>query len=603
MCGIAGVVSSQPVSDRLFRGIKNLEYRGYDSCGVAYLNSSGIVVRKNIGYVDSVNVTERLCEIEGHVGIAHTRWATHGRVTKANSHPHMSCNGDFAVVHNGIISNYRGLRDELRMQGHEFASDTDSEVLAHLVEEYYRVTEDVEKAFTEALGRVEGSYAFALISTHEPGKIFCARCKSPLVMGIGNKSNYLGSDFITFLSYTRKVIFLDDGEYAVICGDDYYTKKIESGELVDKPITEISWDPETSKKNGYPHYMLKEIHEQPNAMVSAMGLDNQGVVELARMILDADQCFLVGVGTTYYVSLIGQYLFSIHADHFIPAVSSDEFTNLAKPTNNSLAIFVSQSGETYDTLNALRFIKEAGGSSAAIVNVMGSSLARMADHTIMQGSGPEICVVSTKAATSQMIILLQAALELAHLTGKLSRGEKGEIERAMSEIPGRINSVINDNSEFIRGLANKYSHIKNWLWLGRGLYYPLALESALKMKEVTYLHAEGMSGGFLKHGTLSLIDEDMYTVVLVPPKEEEDLYQLTMSSVEEIKARGGFVIGIGFDHDEDLFDEIILLPKVSRFLAPFLPLVPAQLFAYFVALSLDREIDKPKSLAKSVTVP
>jgi len=334
-----------------------------------------------------------------------------------------------------------------------------------------------------------------------------------------------------------------------------------------------------------------------------MGLDNQGVVELARMILDADQCFLVGVGTTYYVSLIGQYLFSIHADHFIPAVSSDEFTNLAKPTNNSLAIFVSQSGETYDTLNALRFIKEAGGSSAAIVNVMGSSLARMADHTIMQGSGPEICVVSTKAATSQMIILLQAALELAHLTGKLSRGEKGEIERAMSEIPGRINSVINDNSEFIRGLANKYSHIKNWLWLGRGLYYPLALESALKMKEVTYLHAEGMPGGFLKHGTLSLIDEDMYTVVLVPPKEEEDLYQLTMSSVEEIKARGGFVIGIGFDHDEDLFDEIILLPKVSRFLAPFLPLVPAQLFAYFVALSLDREIDKPKSLAKSVTVP
>lgn len=602
MCGISGVASFHPISDRLFKSIRNLEYRGYDSCGVAFLNPLGINIRKNIGSADNVNTAERLCEIEGHLGIAHTRWATHGKVTRANSHPHTSCKNDFAVVHNGIISNYRGLRDDLSQEGHEFTSETDSEILAHLVEKYYRITGDVEKAFIESLSRLEGSYAFALISTYEPGKIFCARYRSPLMIGIGDESNYLGSDVNAFLDYTKKAIFLDDGEYGVIFRDRYYIKKVKSGELVKKPITEILWDAETSKKNGYSHYMLKEIHEQPNAMLNAMDLDNDEIVKLSRMILNADRCFLVGAGTTYYVSLIGQYLFSIYADRFIPAVSSDEFTNLAKPTNNSLAIFISQSGETYDTMNALRFMKEAGGRSAAIVNVMGSSLARMADHTIMQGSGPEICVVSTKAATSQMIILLQIALELAYLTNRLSPGEKEEIESAMNELPGSVRSIIDENSELIRGLAHKYSHIKNWLWLGRGIYYPLALESALKMKEVTYLHAEGMPGGFLKHGTLSLIDDDMYTVVFVPPQEEEELYQLTMSSVEEIKARSGFTIGVGFDNDEGIFDEKIILPKVHRLLAPFLPLVPAQLFAYFVALSLNREIDKPRSLAKSVTV-
>jgi len=602
MCGISGVVSFNPISDRLLRGIRNLEYRGYDSCGVAFLNSSRITVRKNTGFVDHVNMVEGLCEIEGHVGIAHTRWATHGRVTKANSHPHTSCPDDFAVVHNGIISNYRVLRDELSGEGHEFTSETDSEVLAHLMEKYYRVTEDVEKALVKCLNRLEGSYAFALISAYEQGSIFYARHKSPLMLGIGDGSNYIGSDFNAFLDYTKKVIYLDDGEYGVITKDYYRIRKIDGGELVERPVTEIPWDPETSRKNGYPHYMLKEIHEQPDAVVRAMDLDNEEIVKLSRMILEADQCFLVGIGTTYYVSLIGQYLFSIHADRFIPAFSSDEFTNLARPTDDSLAIFISQSGETYDTMNALRFMKEAGGSSAAIVNVMGSSLARMADHVIMQGSGPEICVVSTKAATSQMIILLRTALELASLTGTFSKGEKEEIEGAMEELPRWVRSLIDENSGLIQELAKKYSHIKNWLWLGRGIYYPLALESALKMKEVTYLHAEGMPGGFLKHGTLSLIDEDIYTVVFVPPKEDIELYTLTMSSVEEIKARGGFVIGIGSDHDKDLFDEIILLPRVSRFLEPFMALVPAQLFAYFVALSLDREIDKPRSLAKSVTV-
>ncbi|MDY7031605.1 MAG: glutamine--fructose-6-phosphate transaminase (isomerizing) [Thermodesulfobacteriota bacterium] len=602
MCGISGVVSSHPIADQLFKGIKNLEYRGYDSCGIAFMNPSKIQIRKDKGYVDKVNEIKKICEVSGHVGIAHTRWATHGKVTKTNAHPHMCCRGDFAVVHNGIISNYRNLRDELIKDGHQFSSETDSEVMAHLVEKYYSTTKDVEKAFIESLNRLEGSYAFALISIYEPERIFCARHKSPLMVGVGEGSNYLGSDFNAFLDYTKKVVFLDDGEYGIISKNHYNIKEIKNERIVEKPITEILWDPETSKKNGYPHYMLKEIHEQPNAILSAMGLDSKNIIELSRMILEADQCFLVGVGTTYYVSIIGQYFFSIHADHFIPALSSDEFTNLAKPTRNSLAIFISQSGETYDTLSALRLMKEAEAKTCAIVNVMGSSLSRMVDHAIMQGSGPEICVVSTKAATAQMIILFQGALELASKKGILSFEERNEIQKEIVKLPQVVHSIIERSSEQIHGLARKYSHMKNWLWLGRGIYYPLALESALKMKEVTYLHAEGMPGGFLKHGTLSLIDDDMYTVVLVPPQEEKELYQLTMSSVEEIKARGGIVIGIGFDDSENIFDEKIILPKVHRLLAPFLPLMPAQLFAYFVALSLDREIDKPRSLAKSVTV-
>ncbi|MBI3585276.1 MAG: glutamine--fructose-6-phosphate transaminase (isomerizing) [Nitrospinae bacterium] len=613
MCGISGIAGFKNIGIPLLDSIRHLEYRGYDSCGIAILGSHGIEVRKNIGSVDEVNERERLSEPDGKLGIAHTRWATHGGVTKENTHPHLSCKGDFALVHNGIISNYQELKKELTREGHKFHSETDTEVIVHLVEKYFKSSKDsvrqahdaVEKAFIKAIKRLEGTYAVAMVTIYEKDKIFCAKKESPLVIGIGGDTNYIGSDFNAFIDYTKNAVVLDDDEYAVVSKDRYFIKNTANGETVRKKITEIHWDSDMAKKGGYPHYMLKEIYEQPQCVINALQVDKLLIKKISDMIIESKKTYLIGVGTTYYVSLIGEYQFSSVAGIFTPAISSDEFKNLAHIDKNTLVIALSQSGETYDTLNALKYAKNKGAKTAAIVNVMGSSIARLADYTILQGSGPEICVISTKAALSQMIILLMAAIEIAVRNKKLTVKNKTEIERHISHLPEIIQRVLNEKSGFIHTIAQKYSHINNWLYLGRGKYYPIALESSLKMKEVAYVHAEGMPAGFLKHGTIALIDENLYSIMFMPPKSDEDLYRLSSGSAEEIKARKGFIIGFHFGdkrESEKLFNEEIVLPKVPDIIAPFLELVVAQLFAYFTAVALKRNIDKPRSLAKSVTV-
>ena len=613
MCGISGVAGFKNIGIPLLDSIRHLEYRGYDSCGIAILGSHGIEVRKNIGSVDEVNERERLSEPDGKLGIAHTRWATHGGVTKENTHPHLSCKGDFALVHNGIISNYQELKKELIKEGHKFHSETDTEVIVHLVEKYFKLSKDsvrqahdaVEKAFIKAIKRLEGTYAVAMITIYEKDKIFCAKKESPLVIGIGGDTNYIGSDFNAFIDYTKNAVVLDDDEYAIVSKDRYFIKNTANGETVRKKITEIHWDSNMAKKGGYPHYMLKEIYEQPQCIINALQVDKLLIKKISDMIIESKKTYLIGVGTTYYVSLMGEYQFSSVAGIFTPAISSDEFKNLAHIDKDTLVIALSQSGETYDTLNALKYAKNKGAKTAAIVNVMGSSIARLADHTILQGSGPEICVISTKAALSQMIILLMVAIEIAVRNKKLTVKNKTEIERHISHLPEIIQRVLNEKSGFIHTIAQKYSHINNWLYLGRGKYYPIALESSLKMKEVAYVHAEGMPAGFLKHGTIALIDENLYSIMFMPPKSDEDLYRLSSGSAEEIKARKGFIIGFHFGdkrESEKLFNEEIVLPKVPDIIAPFLELVVAQLFAYFTAVALKRNIDKPRSLAKSVTV-
>ena len=613
MCGISGVAGFKNIGIPLLDSIRHLEYRGYDSCGIAILGSHGIEVRKNIGSVDEVNERERLSEPDGKLGIAHTRWATHGGVTKENTHPHLSCKGDFALVHNGIISNYQELKKELTREGHKFHSETDTEVIVHLVEKYFKLSKDsvrhahdaVEKAFIKAIKRLEGTYAVAMVTIHEKDKIFCAKKESPLVIGIGGDTNYIGSDFNAFIDYTKNAVVLDDDEYAIVSKDRYFIKNTANGETVRKKITEIHWDSDMAKKGGYPHYMLKEIYEQPQCIINALQVDKLLIKKISDMIIESKKTYLIGVGTTYYVSLMGEYQFSSVAGIFTPAISSDEFKNLAHIDKDTLVIALSQSGETYDTLNALKYAKNKGAKTAAIVNVMGSSIARLADHTILQGSGPEICVISTKAALSQMIILLMVAIEIAVRNKKLTVKNKTEIERHISHLPEIIQRVLNEKSGFIHTIAQKYSHINNWLYLGRGKYYPIALESSLKMKEVAYVHAEGMPAGFLKHGTIALIDENLYSIMFMPPKSDEDLYRLSSGSAEEIKARKGFIIGFHFGdkrESEKLFNEEIVLPKVPDIIAPFLELVVAQLFAYFTAVALKRNIDKPRSLAKSVTV-
>lgn len=606
MCGISGIAGLQNISNPLVVGIKNLEYRGYDSCGVAILNGKGrIIVKKNIGSVDEVNKKEDLAKPKGNIGIAHTRWATHGSVTKANTHPHLCCQRKFACVHNGIISNYRTLKKQLSEKGHKFLSETDTEIIVHLLEDFYKLTNNVEKAFLNMLGKLEGTYAIAMITTFDPDKIYCSKKESPLVIGIGNDENYIGSDFNAFIDFTRNSVVLDDFEYAIVSKDSYVVKNTNRLNVVEKEITRIQWDAEMSKKGGYPHYMLKEIYEQPQAVINALNVDPKSIVDTADKILKSDKSYLIGVGTTYYVALLGEYVFSSIAKKFVPSLSSDEFKNLAEVSKKSHILAMSQSGETYDTITALKYAKEKGASTTAVVNVIGSSMSRLVDQTILQGSGPEICVISTKAAISQMIILNRIALAMGIKKNIVSSANKKYFEKGLRNLPKYISRVLNEQSGFIHTIAKRYHRIKNWIYLGRGIYYPVALESALKMKEVSYVHAEGMPGGFLKHGNIALIDSDLYTIAFVPPKEDKELYELTLSGIEEVRARNGFVLGFHFERKDSkcgLYSEDILLPKVEKHVAPFLQLVLAQLLSYFTATALKRNVDRPRSLAKSVTV-
>ncbi len=605
MCGISGVVGLNNISETLLEGIRSLEYRGYDSCGVAMMNGKSLLIKKNIGGVEECFRKENILSHSSKIGIAHTRWATHGKVTRDNTHPFPSCDGRFAVVHNGIISNYRPLREKLKADGHTFTSDTDTEVIPHLLEKFYKETKDPEQALVKVLHLLEGTFALAFITSYAPGQIFCAKRESPLMLGIGDEAKYIGSDFNAFIDQTKNAIIIDDGEYAIVSRDSYIVKNAVTGQEINKEITIIAWDSETSKKGGYPHYMLKEIYEQPQTVTTALEQDPAPMEEVAEMILKSDKTHLVGVGTTFYVANYGNYIFSSLAGEYLPTISSDEFIQLANVDKNSMVMAMSQSGETYDTLSALKHAKKQGAKTAAVVNVMGSSIARMVDKVILQGSGPEICVISTKAALSQMLILTLIALKLAVKKKAMTKKVYQKHMAALKELPSIIQSILNERSGFIHRIANRYSKTRHWLYLGRGIYYPIALESALKMKEVAYVHAEGMPGGFLKHGTLAMIDQDIYSIVFIPPKEDKQLYESTLHSVEEIRARAGFVLGIHFDErgkNKDLFSEELILPTVPPIIAPLIQMVIGQLFSYFTATSLKRNVDKPRSLAKSVTV-
>lgn len=605
MCGISGAVGLKNISELLFEGIRNLEYRGYDSCGVALINKSRLLIKKDIGGVEEFYRKHDVLQYKSKIGIAHTRWATHGKVTKENTHPFTSRDGNFALVHNGIVSNYRPLKAQLQKEGFKFSSETDTEVLAHLLEKFYKRSRNVEKAFLKMLNLIEGTYAIALISTYHPEQIFCAKKESPLMLGIGDEIKFVGSDFNAFIDHTKNAVILDDGEYAILSRDTYVVKDLLSKEEVTKPITKIEWDSETSKKGGYPHYMLKEIYEQPQTITNALDLEESGLDEIVDLFAKSKNSYLLGVGTTFYVAKYAKYVFSKLAQEFFPSISSDEFMALAIVNKESLFFCASQSGETFDTLSALKHAKSKGARTAAVVNVMGSSIARLVDKVVLQGSGPEICVISTKAALSQMVILTVLAMKLALKKKVITRKIYNQHMLSLRELPEIIQGILNERSGFIHRLAHKYSGTRNWLYLGRGVYYPIALESALKMKEVAYVHAEGMPGGFLKHGTLAMIDDDVSSIVFVPPPEDKVLYEATMHSIEEIRARSGFVLGIHFSGEgknSDLYSEELILPKVPPLTAPLIQLVIGQLFAYFTATSLKRNIDKPRSLAKSVTV-
>ena len=604
MCGISGIVHSENFGRNLLNSIRNLEYRGYDSCGVAVIQNGKIDLRKNIGGIDDVNLKERLDQMQGKIGIAHTRWATHGGVTQENAHPHLSANRKFAVVHNGIISNYQQLRERLLSEGVCFDSLTDTEVFVNLLEKSYTECNDLEQAFLAALQQIEGSFSIVMLSSHDPEHLYCVKKESPLLLGLGEGCNYVGSDINAFLEYTKKAIVLDEGEYVILGPNEYQVRSLKTGKKLKKNVLHIDWDLETSKKGGFSHYMLKEIFDEPQTVRQGMQIPKEQIVAMAEMFADSSRSYMMGVGTTYYVASISQYYFSALADCYYSALSSDEFS-VVDIKQGDMVLAISQSGETYDTKTALVYAKERGAKTAAIVNVMGSAISMMADQVIMQGSGPEICVVSTKAALAQTFIMVRVALELGLIRRKIKQKEYKKFQNEMQEFSELIEIVLNEQSGFVRNIARDTSHVEHWLFLGCGVYYPVAMESALKMKEVTYQHAEGMPAGFLKHGTLSMVEPALHTLFFVPPPEQKELHKRTLIAMEQVKSRGGTVIAIIFQGDElaqKLASQSINLPAVNTLIAPLLQMIIAQMFAYYAALDLGRNIDKPRNLAKSVTV-
>ncbi len=604
MCGISGIVHSENVGRNLFNSIRNLEYRGYDSCGMAMLSKGEFDIRKNIGGIDEVNAIEKLDKMNGMIGVAHTRWATHGGVTQANAHPHLSYKREFVIVHNGIFSNYQELRKQLMDQDVVFESLTDTEVFVNLLEASYSESNDLEKAFLAALKKIEGSYSIVMLSEHDPEHLYCVKKGSPLLLGLGEGCNYVGSDLNAFLEYTRQAIVLDDGEYVVLGRDDYQIRNVQTGEVIEKSVLHIDWDVETTKKGGYSHYMLKEIFDEPQAILQALKIPSEQISVLARMFTEASRAYFMGVGTTFYVANISQYYFSTLAGQYYASVSSDEFSVVTVEPGD-LVLALSQSGETFDTKISLEYAKKSGAQTAAIVNVMGSAISMMVDNVIMQGSGPEICVVSTKAALAQTFIMLRVALELGRMRGCLTQDVYQKHQEDLKLFPEMVQQILNEQSGFVRNIARDTSHVEHWLFLGCDIYYPVAMESALKMKEVTYQHAEGMPAGFLKHGTLSMVEESLHSLFFVPPIGQKVLHDRTLIAMEQVKARGGTVIGIIFQGDERALaacDQVVELPEMNLLCAPLAQMIMAQMFAYYTALDLGRNIDKPRNLAKSVTV-
>lgn len=605
MCGISAIASHKPVSQQLLMTLQNLEYRGYDSCGMALYHDNQISLRKNVGSVDEVNAIEKFENMKGVLGIAHTRWATHGGVTRENSHPHFSNNKQFVIVHNGILSNYGQLQSQLKAKGYIFYSETDTEVFSNLLQDEYQKCADVETAFCNAIDQLQGSFAIAMITTHMPDTIFAVKKDSPLVIGINDGINYVSSDINAFISETRDTIILDDYDYVLIKNDSYQVKDLKTRAPKSKQIIQVQWDRQTAQMGGFSHYMLKEIFDQPHTVRNALHISSSQIQKIAEKFIDKEQSFCVGVGTTYYVAMVGTYLFSQYAGLYVPSISADEFPSLIPVASNQHVLFFSQSGETYDTRMAIRAARNNGAATSAVVNVVGSSISQEVDDCIFQGSGPEICVVSTKAAVSQIIILWQIALAVGVMRKKLTVQQADQFKQKFFEFSEIIEQVLNEESGFVKNLATQTSHVRNWLFMGKGIYYPIALESALKMKEVTYLHAEGLPAGFLKHGTLAMVDENMYSLFFLPYKDDSALYHSTLMSIEEVKARNGKIIAFCAEEDEELaklLDYQLIIPKSAPEFTPLIQLIIAQLFSYYSALNLGLNIDKPRNLAKSVTV-
>ncbi|WP_292461128.1 glutamine--fructose-6-phosphate transaminase (isomerizing) [Methanothermococcus sp.] len=620
MCGIVGYIGNRTASEILLKGLKRLKYRGYDSCGIGIIDNNKLIIKKSVGKVEEVAKKEDFLEVNGYGGIGHSRWATHGGITKENAHPHTDCKGELCVVHNGIISNYKELRDMLIKKGHVFKSQTDTEVIPHLIEEELKKyenpsEEDYINAVKNTIKKLDGTYALLILNKNFPNLLIGLRNESPLILGVKEDECFLGSDISAFLEWTKEIIPLEDGDMVVLRKesnnndkDKDKTKNKNNNVIISYTIynnnenitdrrekTIIEWDIESAEKGGYEHFMLKEIMEEPEVIKNSSKICNDEIKELAKALHNYDKVYIIAMGTSLHASMVAEYWFSKLNKLIIPCDSS-EFLIKGIVDENTLVIGITQSGETYDTIKAIKYAKEKGAKTATIVNVLGSTATREADITIMMGSGIEISVCATKTYMSQLMILYRLFIEYGEVIGKDMSIYRKELEN----IPEYIKEVINEKErENIKNISKNLA-AKNYLFISKGINLPNALEGALKFKEITYLHAEGMSSGFLKHGTISLIDENMDTVALVPPSNS-NLFNSIISNIEEIKARNGKVVGVS-PVNIDIVDYLIKIPDVMEEVSPFVYAPACQLLAYYKAVELGRDVDKPRGLAKSVTV-
>ena len=612
MCGIVGYAGKRRVVPVLLEGLKRLEYRGYDSAGVVYLEDDSLVKYRCQGKLSKLEESvEEVYGAPAHIGLGHTRWATHGAPTEENAHPHTDCTGRLVVVHNGIIENYHSLREELKAQGHLFKSETDTEVLAHLIEE--NLETDLEDAVRSALHRVEGSYALGVMSADFPGVLIAARNQSPLVLGVDKDGcSFLASDIPALLPYTNEVVFLEDGEMACLSDGTQEIYRIDSGERVEKRSEFIDWNPAMAEKAGYKHFMLKEIFEQPQAIINTVsGRINleTGVIDLPELGLSAEELdaieriYLVACGTSWHAALVAKYWIEKYARVPVEVDIASEFRYRSLLIDERvLTLSISQSGETADTLAGIRRAAKLGSRVLTICNVVGSTMTREADGTIYTHAGPEIGVASTKAFISQLAALFLFTLYLARIKGKISLEEVKLLGQQLIDTGRQVESILPGMRAQIAGLIESFYECRDFLFVGRGLNFPIALEGALKLKEISYIHAEGYAAGELKHGPIALLDKEMPVFAITP---QDSVYQKTISNVEEIKARQGRLILLGTagdDHLQTITDDVIYLPRVHEDLNPILYTIPAQLLSYEIAARRGCDVDQPRNLAKSVTV-
>lgn len=612
MCGIVGYIGKRRVVPIILEGLKRLEYRGYDSAGIVYLLDGKLVKRRSEGKLSNlVELLEQEGESGSNIGLGHTRWATHGAPSEANAHPHSDCSGNLVVVHNGIIENYHSLRQELKAKGHIFTSETDTEVLAHLIED--SLEGDLVEAVKKALHKVDGSYALGVMWTGQPDMLVAARYQSPLVLGVHDSGAcFMASDIPALLPYTREIVFLDDREIATLKLGDWQVMDLDSGRSVEKDVQTIEWNAGMAEKAGYKHFMLKEIFEQPQAVLNTfrgrlepetgyvtlpeIGLSNAELAGIKRISL-------VACGTSWHAALVAKYWIEKWARIPVEVDIASEFRYRRLLLDESVIVIpISQSGETADTLAGLRLAREMGARVISICNVVGSTITRESDGTIYTHAGPEIGVASTKAFTSQLTALFLLTLYLARVRDSISLEDLMAMGKSLVELPATIEKELPGLQDAIADIAEEYSRSRDFLYLGRSLNFPIALEGALKLKEISYIHAEGYAAGELKHGPIALIDREMPVLALAP---KDSVYKKVISNVEEVMARNGRMIIIGTRGDDELHrisNNLIFLPEIHEELNPILYSIPVQLLAYQIANLRGCDVDQPRNLAKSVTV-